>query len=697
MSIKIALAGNPNSGKTTIFNALTGARQHVGNYPGVTVEKKEGFVKYQDYKIDVVDIPGIYTISAQSPEEVIARDFVLYEKPDYILDIIDSSNIERNLYLAMQFMEMGAKTILAFNMSDVAKNQGIVFDIKKMEERLGVPIVETVGFRQKGIDKLLDTVIACDKGEKTIDAVKLHYGEEIESEITKVMELVAKSGKAIPYYIPHRWLAIKLLEGEEEILQKFASDDIKEHLIKTNHRIEELKGVGLEILIAEARYGFIAGLCRECVKTSVEARYNCSDKVDCILLNRVLGLPIFFALMYLVFNLTFTLGEAPMGWIEAGFEWLGGFVSSFWAEDAESALQSLLVDGVIAGVGGVIIFLPNILFLFFAIAILEDTGYMARVAFLMDKVMHKIGLHGKSFIPMLIGFGCTVPAIMATRVLENKRDRFTTILVAPLMSCGARLPIYILLIPAFFPTHMQGTILWLIYMIGVLLAIVVAKVLRGTLFKGKSMPFVMELPPYRMPTFRSILLKMWERALIYLKKAGTLILSISIVLWVMSSYPKKEVYSDAYYALEQVSVEEAEELKNSEDLEYSIAGRIGKFMEPAIKPLGFDWKIGTALIGAFAAKEVFVSQMGIVYSVGDADEDSDALRNRLKEDYSPLQALGIILFCLISAPCLATIIMTKRETASWKWAMFQLGGLTVLAYFIVLFVYQVGSALGLGV
>ncbi|MGD9638309.1 MAG: ferrous iron transport protein B [Alphaproteobacteria bacterium] len=697
MNITIALAGNPNSGKTTIFNALTGARQHVGNYPGVTVEKKEGVATHKGVKVKVLDIPGIYTLAAQSPEEIVARDCVLYEKPDYIVDIIDSSNIERNLYLAMQFMEMGAKTILAFNMSDVAKNQGIVFDIEKMQEVLGVPIIETVGFRNKGTDTLLDVVVDCAKGDRGVKPISMNYGEEIENEIRNIVDLIHKAKIKIPENIPVRWVVVKLMEGDDGILEKYSNEEIRNYIATVNAKLEETKGFGLEIMVAEARYGFIAGLCRQCVKTSVESRYSCSDKIDCLLLNRVLGLPIFFILMYLVFNLTFTLGEVPMSMIESGFEWLSGFISSFWPEGSDSALKSLLVDGVIGGVGGVVVFLPNILFLFLAIAILEDTGYMARVAFLMDKIMHKIGLHGKSFIPMLIGFGCTVPAIMATRVLDNKRDRFTTILIAPLMSCGARLPIYVLLIPAFFPEHMQGTILWLIYMVGIMIAIVFAKVLRKTLFKGKAMPFVMELPPYRFPTLKSILLKMWERAVIYLKKAGTIILAISVILWAMSSYPKKKVYSEEYYALQSVSEEAAEQLKVTEDLEYSIAGRVGRFIEPAIKPLGFDWKIGTALIGAFAAKEVFVSQIGIVYSIGDADEESDALRNRLKKDYTPLQALCIILFCLISAPCFATIAITKRETASWKWAFFQLGSLTLIAYAFVLVVFQTGRILGLGI
>jgi ferrous iron transport protein B len=432
------------------------------------------------------------------------------------------------------------------------------------------------------------------------------------------------------------------------------------------------------------------------VRSTIEIRHTASDRIDDVVTNRVLGIPLFLGMMYLVFHLTFTLGDPPMGWIEDFFGWLGGEVESWWAEGSDSPLRSLLVDGIIGGVGGVIVFLPNILLLFLAIAILEDSGYMARAAFIMDRLMHKIGLHGKSFIPMLIGFGCSVPAILATRSLDNRRDRLVTMLVTPLMSCGARLPLYALIIPAFFPQAWHASMLWTIYVIGIVLAVLSAKLLRSTLLKGESVPFVMELPPYRMPTVKGMLIHMWERGWLYLKKAGTVILGVSIVLWAMTSYPKKTTYDRDYEALD-ASPAEIEQAMQAEELAYTLAGRIGRGLEPILRPMGFDWKIGTALIGAFAAKEVFVAQMGIVYSVGEADEESDPLREQLRTSYTPLTAFCIMLFCLISAPCMATIAITRRESNSWRWALFQLLGLTVLAYVVTTLVFQVGSLAGVGV
>jgi ferrous iron transport protein B len=469
-----------------------------------------------------------------------------------------------------------------------------------------------------------------------------------------------------------------------------------------------------EIAIPCLRYGFISGACQAAVRSTVEFRHTVSDKIDAVVTNRILGVPIFLGLMYLVFFLTFTLGEQPMVWIEAIFSWLSGMLDAWWPQGSESALKSLLQEGVIGGVGGVIVFLPNILLLFLAISILEDSGYMARAAFIMDRLMHKIGLHGKSFIPMLIGFGCSVPAIMATRTLESRRDRLTTMLVIPLMSCGARLPIYMLIIPAFFPQPWQAPMLWIIYVIGIILAIISAKLLRRTLFKGESVPFVMELPPFHMPTLKGAFIHMWERGWLYLKKAGTVILGISILLWVIASYPKKTVVDRDYEGdLKRVEMQiagsqpnarialaakqaEILQARRSEELAYSLAGRIGNAIEPILKPMGFDWKIGTALIGAFAAKEVFVAQMGIVYSVGEADEKSNALRDRLRSHYSPLIAFCIMLFCLIGTPCMATIAITGRESNSWKWALLQFGGLTALAYLLTALAFQTGSLLGIG-
>jgi ferrous iron transport protein B len=503
---------------------------------------------------------------------------------------------------------------------------------------------------------------------------------------------------------------VKLLENDKELRATVVSPEINEQIEKSASRIEKILGEHPETAIAGRRYGFISGACQEAVRSTIEIRHTTSDRIDAVVTNRVLGIPMFLGLMYLVFQLTFTLGEPLMGWIESVFGWMGGVVQGWWPEGSESLLKSLLADGIIGGVGGVIVFLPNILLLFLAIAILEDSGYMARAAFIVDRLMHKIGLHGKSFIPMLIGFGCSVPAIMATRTLENRRDRLTTMLVIPLMSCGARLPIYALIIPAFFPEAWYAPMLWIMYVIGILLAVVSTKILRSTILKGESVPFVMELPPYRMPTLKGILIHMWERGFLYLKKAGTIILGISILLWAMTTFPGLPDDETARFQAARHTVqsgnagedEKTEQLAAIDNaageakLLNSIAGRIGHGMEPVLKPMGFDWRIGTALIGAFAAKEVFVAQMGIVYSVGEADEESETLRDKLKSTYTPLVGFCIMLFCLVSAPCMATIAVTRRESNSWGWALFQLGGLTLLAYVLTVFVFQAGSLLGIG-
>ena len=683
-NITVVLAGNPNSGKTTIFNMLTGARQHVGNYPGVTVEKKEGLCKYAGYEMTIVDLPGTYSLTAYSIEELIARNFIIEEQPDVVVDIIDASNIERNLYLAIQLIEMNVPLVLAFNMSDVAKQRGMVFDIKQLSGLLEATIVPTVGNKGNGRTKLLNAIAETARRGRTERTHKVNYGEEIEQELAKIETLITDKEQQLTEKYGSRWLAIKLLEQDKDIISKVDCEEIIKTVTAGTEHIRTIFGDEPEIIIADRRYGFISGACEESVASSVEQRHTSSDIADKIILNRALGLPIFLLLMYLVFKLTFWIGDPLMGLTESFFGWAADMVASFWPIGAESPVKSLLVDGVIGGVGGVLVFLPNILLLFLAIAVLEDSGYMARAAFIMDRIMHKIGLHGKSFIPMLIGFGCSIPAIMATRVLENQRNRLTTIMVVPLMSCGARLPIYALIIPAFFPAQLHGLMLWLIYMIGIVLAIVCAKVLRLTLFKGETTPFVMELPPYRIPTVKGVLIHMWERGWLYVKKAGTIILAISIILWAATSYPKPSKASLA--GLDEKQAQETE-------LTYSIAGRVGKAMEPAIRPLGFDWRIGTALIGALGAKEVFVAQMAIVHSLGDVDGQSEALRTRLQAEYSPLVGFCIMLFALISAPCIATLAICKRETNSWGWAFFQFFGLTVLAYVITLVVYQVGSLL----
>lgn len=682
----VALAGNPNSGKTTLFNQLTGSRQQVGNYPGVTVEKMEGSCRHGATDLHVVDLPGTYSLTAYSQEERVARNFIIEEKPDVVVDVIDASNLERNLYLAVQLMELGVPVVLAFNMSDVAKTRGLQFDLAEMSVLLGAPIVETVGSKGQGLDRLLDAAVAAAARATPPPAPAITYGADLEQGIARLLpKLEGQLPRAEVREL--RWTAIKLLENDAEVARRISAGDVLRLVQAEQQRLSSLLGDSPEMLIADARYGFISGVCQETVRSTIEARHTASDRIDEIVIHRVWGLPIFLGLMYLVFWLTFTVGTPPMDWIDGLFGWLGETVAGFWPEGSESLLQSLLVDGVIAGVGGVLIFLPNILLLFLAIAILEDSGYLARAAFIMDRLMHKIGLHGKSFIPMLTGFGCSIPAIMATRTLESRRDRLTTMLVVPLVSCGARLPIYALIIPAFFPEAWRAPMLWIIYVFGIVLAILCAKLLRATLFKGESVPFVMELPPYRLPTLKGIWIHMWDRGGAYLKKAGTVILAISVILWALTSFPKLDAVDESLPAEEQQAAE----------LAHTVAGRIGHAMEPLIRPLGFDWRIGTAMVGAFAAKEVFVAQLGIVYSVGEADEESDSLREKLRQNYSPLVGLCIMLFMLISAPCMATIAVTKRESNSWGWALFQLAGLTVLAWLVTFAVYQLGTLLGLGV
>jgi len=679
--ITVALAGNPNSGKTTIFNMLTGARQHVGNYPGVTVEKKEGLCKYAGYEIAVVDLPGTYSLTAYSMEELVARNFIIDEQPDVVVDIIDCSNIERNLYLATQLIEMDVPLVLAFNMSDIAKQKGLVFDIEQLSGLLEANIVPTVGNKGKGKTELLNAIIETAKQEKFERIHKVNYGEEIETELAKIETLITNQQQSAQRY-NSRWLAVKLLEQDSEITEKIHNKEVLETVTTSIEHLRTIFGDEPEMIIADRRYGVISGACQETIKSTVESRHSRSDMIDAVVINRILGLPIFLLLMYLVFFLTFKFGEYPMGWLEQFFSWAGATIASFWPAGSESWLKSLLVDGVIGGVGGVIVFLPNILLLFLAIALLEDSGYMARAAFIMDNIMHKIGLHGKSFIPMLIGFGCSIPAIMGTRILENRRSRLTTIMVIPLMSCGAKLTIYMLIIPAFFPEQWRGPVLWLIYLIGIVLAIICIKLLRLTIFRGETIPFVMELPPYRMPTLKSVLIHMWQRGWMYLRKAGTIILAISIILWAAGSFPKPSRES-----LTGLTAEQAQQAK----LQYSVIGRFGRAIEPVLKPLGFDWKIGTALIGATAAKEVFVSQLAIVYAVDSGDESSQTLREKLQANYTALTGFCIMLFCLISTPCIATVVMTRQETNSWGWALFQFFGLTVLAYAVTFAVYQLGS------
>lgn len=730
-SIRIALAGNPNSGKTSLFNALTGARRNVGNYPGVTVEKKDGNFTYDDLRVEISDLPGAYSLTSFSPEERIAREEILSGRFDIIIIVVDSTNLRRNLYLMTQVMLAGANPILCLNMSDESKAAGQELDLAQMEKLLGFPVLETVGNRGIGTDKL-KKLIAEVAGRAKMEE-KLVLGEQLDAAIGKLAALLEDSA---PQSRPPRWLAVKLLEGDELARAWVAKrmPDRLEGILRQSRvlteDIEDFTKQDIATFIADCHYGFVAGLLAEVVleQPREDARRH-SDQIDAIVCHRLFGPFFFLGVMYSLFYFTFTIGDYPMGWIEALFSWMGETLSGFWPEGSDSPIRSLLVDGIIGGVGGVIVFLPNIVLLFMGLAFLEDSGYMARAAFLMDRIMHRFGLHGKSFIPMMTGFGCSIPGIMATRTLENEVDRLTTMMVLPLMSCGARLPIWMLLIPAFFPDHLRASVLFGIYLFGILLAVFLARLLRSTLLRGQAAPFVMELPPYRMPTARALLSKMGERSWLYLRKAGTIILGISIVLWALSSYPKQEdapidraikqqsVQIFEFTPEEGLNEEEAEEARTaafekamaarkpgilllspeeverrraSDALKHSAAGRIGGLIEPLLRPLGFDVAICTALIGTFAAKEVFVAQMGIVFSLGDDESSMDSLRKKLAASYSPLIALSLMIFLLIATPCMATVAITRRESGSWKWAFLQLGGLTLIAWVISALVYQVG-------
>jgi ferrous iron transport protein B len=706
--ITIALSGNPNSGKTTIFNSLTGMRQHVGNYPGVTVEKKTGVVEYKGYRINVVDLPGTYSLTAYSQEEIVTRNFIVNEKPDVVVDIVDSSNLERNLYLAVQLIELDAPLILAFNMSDIAKKIGKEIDIEMLSRLLGLPIVETVGSKGIGKEKILEAVIDLVNSVKEKKA-EVKYGEEIENEIFNIISILER--EEIPTFnFSLRWIAVKLLEQDEEIInliKKEAEQKYQEVKKTVDNSINHIKSIVRdtpEVIIADARYGFIKGALLESYKEIEPEKLDKTERIDRILTNRIFGIPIFLFIMWLMFQMVFSLGKYPVGWLETGFDKLSGLISNVIQQDL---IRSLLVDGIIGGVGGVITFTPNIILLFFAIAVLEDSGYMARAAFVMDRIMHKIGLHGKSFIPLVIGFGCTVPAYMGSRILENKQDRLVTMHINTFMSCGARLPVYILFAGAFFPA-IAGNVIFSIYLIGVLAAIVMAKVLRATRFRGESEPFVMELPAYRIPTIKGVLIHTWERVWEYIKKAGTVILAISVLMWILFTFPMiGDNYSQDYeaeigeieslYQSNEITVDEynnniseVEAKIAGESIGYSAAGRIGHFLEPVFRPLGFDWKMVVATVSGIAAKEVIISTMGTLYSIEEGDEESAPLKTALSKNYTPLVGYNFMLFTLLYFPCLAAMAVFRKE-AGTKEMLFQMGYTLLLAWTVSFLVFQIGK------
>lgn len=675
---RILLAGNPNCGKTSLFNALTGARQRVGNYAGITVEKRSGELTLGQRDLELVDLPGTYSLAAYSPEERVAQEELLAGDNDVVVLVADSMNLRRGLVLLAQLLLVPRRIVLVLNMYDESEHSGQLLDLKLLQELLGFPVVTTVGHKGIGVDNLkkaLERALAA-----PVPASRLVLGETLDGARRAVR--LPLTDTSFPPSL-HDWAAIRLLLDDPAYVDKLASlgpegEQVLAVARAQKRLIEDNTGLDVALYVTDCNFGFVDGLLKEVVKhASREDAREFSNRVDRVLVHPLLGGPLFLLIMYAIFWVTFTLGAYPMEWIEASVTWIGERLSSLWPEGSYSLLRSLLLDGVLGGVGGVIVFLPNIVLLFAGLSFLEDTGYMARAAFIMDRVMHRFGLHGRSFVPMVTGFGCSIPGIMATRTIESTRDRLTTMFVLPLMSCGARLPIWMLLIPAFFPGHWQAAALWGVYLFGVLLALLLALLLRRTVLRGEDAPFVMELPPYRFPTLRSAVARAMERSGLYLKKAGTLILAASVVLWAMTSFPK-------------APPEAVVEAQAAADLRASVAGRLGIALEPVLQPMGLDWKVGVGIIGAFAAKEVFVAQMGIVHSLDNADENSSTLRQALTRDYTTPAGIALILFLLISTPCMATVAVTKRESGSWKWAMGQFWGLTLLGYAFGVLAFQIG-------
>jgi ferrous iron transport protein B len=701
--LRIALAGNPNSGKTTLFNALTGAHHKVGNYPGVTVEKREGIRTRNQRQYCFIDLPGVYSLTAYSLDEVVTRDFILEEKPDLIVDVLDSTNLERNLYLCLQFQELGVPLIGALNMSDEAEAKGIRIDAEQLSRTLGIPLVKTVGPKGTGTGALLDCIDALASGGYSAGRM-VHYGNELEAKLEELTALIA-SDKDFAESYPARWMAIKLLEKDSNAYERLAGHGRRAALVSAARDavnwIEKHFGRDAEIIVTEQRYGYIRGAVREALSLVKTVDFSLTQVIDRVIMNRFLSLPIFIAVLWSVFQLTFILGSYPTTALESAFSFLG---SAFGQIIPRGVLRSLIVDGVIGGVGGVFSFVPLIVILFFLLSVLEDVGYMSRAAFATDKLLHAFGLHGQSIFPMMLGFGCSVPAIMASRTLKSRRDRIITVLVTPLMSCGAKLPVHVLLAAALFPGN-EANMVMLIYVSGVVLALVSALILKRTILKGDPTPFVMELPPYRAPTLRGILWHVWEKTWQYIKKAGTVILSSAILIWAITNFPSHEPSAAkqaellASYTAGHPLASEAEKAAfletagAEEGLSYSFAGMLGRAIEPVFRPLGFDWKIAVASVTGFAAKEVIVSTMGILYRVGAGeDEESEGLRYAIRNDpaMSPLVALSLMLFILIIPPCFAALA-TMRAELGWKWVGFEFVFLFLLGWTVGFLVFQIGS------
>lgn len=709
-NIKVALVGNPNSGKTSIFNLASGSHEHVGNYSGVTVNSKEGTLNHNGYSFTLIDLPGTYSLSAYSPEELYVRKFIQEEQPDVIVNVISASVLERNLYLTTELIDMEVPMVIALNMYDELEQSGRTFDHKQFGTMINTPIVPTVGKRGEGIPELLEEVIKLFNSNEH-DFVQIPYGRVLEKSISiverEIKDYQLKRG------MPLRFVCVRLLEGDKEVEKQIKSiSNFKEILNrrdKERNYIEKLLRDDTESAFTNARYGFIAGGLKETLTDKTQFA-DTTKLIDEIVTNKYIGFPLFFIFMWIMFEATFRLGSYPMEWIEWLVAQFGNFVRS---NMTAGPLKDLVVDGIIGGVGGVIVFLPNIVILYLFISFMEDSGYMARAAFIMDKLMHKIGLHGKSFIPLIMGFGCNVPAIMATRTIESRSNRMITMMIVPFMSCSARLPVYILFVSAFFSKYASIVLLGL-YVIGIIIAAFTALLFRKTIFTEKDTPFVMELPPYRMPTIKSIFTHMWDRSSQYIKKMGGTILLASIIIWFFGYFPRdgewnsiikqQEAQVEAQYLNNEISgksrdilLSDIEHTANILHQENSYIGRIGKFIEPIMRPLGFDWKISVSLLSGMAAKEIVISTMGVLYT-GDF-EDQQSLQNRLLSEthadgtlvFTPLVAIGFLLFVLIYFPCIATVVAIKEESHSIKWALFSVIYSTGLAWLSALLVFQIGN------
>lgn len=682
--INIAFVGNPNSGKTSLFNALSGGHEHVGNYSGVTVDVKTGHFNYKGYHFNITDLPGTYSLSAYSPEEVFVRRNLLEAMPDVIVNVVVASNLERNLYLTTELIDLSQRVVVALNMYDELDATGAKLDYEKLGSMIGIPMVPTVAKTGKGLDKLLDTIIEMFEGaNKSARHVHINYGTVLEPEISQLADILHES-EDFPQQFPARYWAIKMIENDKEVHNLLKDSKSYEKLKKqaeiSSEKIIKQLEIDAETAISDAKYGFISGALHETYTEGKKEANKRTRKLDKLIVNKWLGFPLFILLMWLMFSVTFWLGAYPQDWIAAGFDALGNLFNGIIPE---GAWRSLVVDGIIGGVGAVAEFLPNIILLYMFISLMEDSGYMSRAAFLMDKMMHGMGLHGKSFIPMIMGFGCNVPAIMATRSIESKSSRLITILVVPFMSCSARLPIYLLLAGAFFPKY-AATVMICLYLLGIIVAVLTAKLLRLTAFKQDETPFVMELPPYRWPTLRATLKHIWEKCYQYIKKIGTVILLASVIIWVLSYYPHTDISETELAQSEEISEAEANEIQ----YENSCLGMIGKFVAPVMSPMGFDWKISVAVLSSIPAKEIVVSTLGVLYA-SEEDDLGEAIQK--SGDLTTSSALALMVFMLLFFPCIATIGAVASETRKIKWAFFSVFYNTAVAWVLAYVTYLIAN------